>query len=69
VRTRERPLARPVDEHASEPLEPAAITPGSGTVATITPSANPARGSYPIPVRATATGVTAATGTATITVQ
>lgn len=48
---------------------PAAITTGSGTVATITPSANPARGSYPVTFRATATGVTAATGTATITVQ
>ena len=50
-------------------FSPASITTGSGTLATITPPANPARGSYPVTFRATATGVAAATGTATITVQ
>lgn len=48
---------------------PAQITTGAGTLATVTVPGNSARGSYPMTFRATATGVTAATGQATITVQ
>lgn len=48
---------------------PAQITTGAGTLATVTIPANPTRGAYPVTFRATGTGVTAATGQATITVQ
>lgn len=48
---------------------PAQITTGSGTVASVTLPGNPARGTYTVTFRATATGVTDATGQATITVQ
>lgn len=48
---------------------PAQITTGAGSLATVTVPGNTARGAYPVTFRATATGVTAATGQATITVQ
>lgn len=53
----------------SASFAPAQITTGAGTLATVTVPGNTARGSYPVTFRATGTGVTAATGTATITVQ
>lgn len=48
---------------------PAQITTGSGTVASVNLPGNPTRGTYTVTFRATATGVTDATGQATITVQ
>lgn len=48
---------------------PTDITTGSGTVASVTVPIGAVRGTYPITFRATGTGVTAVTGTATITVN
>lgn len=48
---------------------PAQITSGSGTLATVTVPASPTRGNYVVAFRASATGVSDATGLATIRVQ
>lgn len=53
----------------SASFAPAQITSGGGTLATVTVPGNTARGNYSVTFRATGTGVAAATGTATITVQ
>jgi hypothetical protein len=50
-------------------FSPPQITTGAGTLATVTVPGNAARGTVTVTFRATATGVTAATGQATITVQ
>ena len=53
----------------SASFAPAQITTGAGTLATVTVPGNTPRGNTTVTFRATATGVTAATGQATITVQ
>jgi hypothetical protein len=53
----------------SASFAPAQITTGSGTLATVTVPGNTPKGNTTVTFRATATGVAAATGQATITVQ
>lgn len=50
-------------------FSPPQITTGSGTLATVTVPASPTRGNYTVTFRASATGVSDATGLATIRVQ
>jgi endoglucanase len=53
----------------SASFAPAQITTGAGTLATVTVPGNTPKGNTTVTFRATATGVSAATGQATITVQ